>query len=234
MHLLVLGETSPTIQKVVQMTFPEPEFRVAVFEDGLALLDALGGLRPDAVLLDVDLPGADGCEVGRWLKSRPELRRAALVFLKGTFAALDPERLAGIDHRGVVQKPFDSEKLGAFVRDLIEREAAPVTLPEEPAFQAPPRPVPAAVAAGGRAARPARPVTPRIPPELLSDMSPEDLELLGIPQVPEAAAPPPAQPGIREELLAAEREIEKRVRARVLAELKDYVDSRLRDGGAGD
>lgn len=36
--------------------------------DGLAGIDAARELRPDVVLLDVQLPGADGFEVAEWLR----------------------------------------------------------------------------------------------------------------------------------------------------------------------
>lgn len=242
-YQFILAETSPTVQKIVQLVFPEPEFEVRVFEDGQELLNALPGLRPDAFLIALALPGKDGYEVGRYLHGREEFRRVPLAFLRGTFEPLDQERLLGIDHRGVIRRPFSSDKLGAFFRELIDGAASPPTLPEEPVFEEP-----------APAVRPGRSAAP---PETWAEPEPAAAETASAGAFvagfdPFREAPPGggsrtptssafedggfAEPGggaarpsgdLRREMLEAEREIEKRVRARVLAEVREYVESRL-------
>jgi DNA-binding response OmpR family regulator len=131
-YRIIVADPSPSVQKAVQLAFPEPEFRLFPFEDGADLLESIAGVRPDAVLLSLSLPGRDAFEVGRLLRSREELRRVPLVFLRGTFEVLDASRLAAADYDGIFQKPFDSERLAASVRELIEKRTWPSTLPEEP------------------------------------------------------------------------------------------------------
>ena len=181
-YTIVLADPSPSVQKAVQLAFAEPEFRLTAFEEGAALLEAVAGLRPDALLVSLTLPGRDGYDVARSLRSRKELAGVPLVGLRGTFEGLDAERKAPPEYDEIVAKPFDSERLAALVRELIARKTGPSTLPEEPL----------------------------------------------LPEGAGAAAPPPAETSpaairelVREEIGAMEREIEKRVRARVLAELKE-------------
>jgi len=132
-YKIILADPSPSVQRTVQLAFPEPEFRLFPVEDGAALLDAAGEVRPDAVLLSLSLPGRDPAELGRLLRGREDLRRVPLIFLRGTFESPDiPAALPEND--GVFQKPFDSERLAATVRELIEARAVPLTLPEEPVF----------------------------------------------------------------------------------------------------
>jgi DNA-binding response OmpR family regulator len=130
-YKIIVADASPSVQRTVQLAFPEPEFRLFPVEDGAALLDAAGEVRPDAVLLSLSLPGRDPGELGRLLRGRQDLRRVPLIFLRGTFESPDvPSALP--DNDGVFQKPFDSERLAAAVRELIEARAVPLTLPEEP------------------------------------------------------------------------------------------------------
>jgi DNA-binding response OmpR family regulator len=132
-YKIIVADASPSVQRTVQLAFPEPEFRLFPVEDGAALLDAAGEVRPDAVLLSLSLPGRDPGELGRLLRAREELRRVPLIFLRGTFESADiPAALP--DNDGIFQKPFDSERLAATVRELIEARAVPLTLPEEPVF----------------------------------------------------------------------------------------------------
>jgi len=130
-YKIIVADPSPSVQRTVQLAFPEPEFRLFPVEDGTALLEAAAEVRPDAVLLSLSLPGRDPGELGRLLRAREDLRRMTLVFFRGTFESQDvPSALP--DNDGVFQKPFDSERLAAAVRELIEARAVPLTLPEEP------------------------------------------------------------------------------------------------------
>ena len=52
---------------------------VAAVEDGEAALDAVDRLRPDIVLLDVQLPGMDGFEVAERLASSARPPRVVLI-----------------------------------------------------------------------------------------------------------------------------------------------------------
>jgi len=195
-YRIIAADPSPSVQKILQIVFPEPEFRLFPFEDGQELLDAAAGLEPDAVLLSPGLSGRDGYEVGRLLRARDEFKRVPILFLRGTFEAFDRERAAAAGSDEIFQKPFDSERLADSVRTLIVRKTGPSTVPEEPGPETP----------AGTAA---------FPPS--------------VPESPSAAGqlPGPVPPGLRDwvrkELVGTELEIEKRVRARVLADLKEWV-----------
>ena len=196
-YRIVLADASLSVQKALQLALPEPDFRLYCFEDGVACLNALPEIKPDAVLLSLGLPGRDGYDIGRFVKARDEYRAVPILFLRGTFEPLDEERLHGVDHKGVVQKPFDSEKLASTVRRLIESEISPATLPEEQALN---------LEAPGLAARP--------------DRRPRN----GAKSEP-AAFDNRVRDLVREEVAAAEREVEKRVRARVLQDVRELLGS---------
>jgi DNA-binding response OmpR family regulator len=132
-YKIIVADPSVSVQKTVQMAFPEPEFRLFPVEDGAELLSAVDEIRPDAVLISTSLPGRDPLEIGRLLRVREDTKDFVLFFLKGTFESLDPGKPVPAND-GVFQKPFDSERLAAVVRGLIEARAVPSTLPEEPVF----------------------------------------------------------------------------------------------------
>jgi DNA-binding response OmpR family regulator len=184
------------VQKALQLALPEPDFRLFCFDDGVACLNALPEIKPDAVLLSLGLPGRDGYDIGRFVKARDEYRAVPVLFLRGTFEPLDEDRLHGVDHKGVVQKPFDSEKLAATVRELIESEISPATLPEEHALN---------LGSPGSSAAP-----------------PERRPRSGAKAEP-AAFDNRVRELVREEVAAAEREVEKRVRARVLQDVRELL-----------
>jgi CheY-like chemotaxis protein len=85
------------------------EVRIAY--EGLGALDQARIETPDIVLLDIGLPGMDGYEVARALRSQPGLERTRLIALTGYGQDADRHRSsqAGFDHHFV--KPVDIQAL---------------------------------------------------------------------------------------------------------------------------
>ncbi len=195
-YKLVLADSSPSVQKVVRMAFSAPDFEVYVFEDGLEAASQLGEIGPDALLLSLSLPLKDGYELERDLAGREDFKKMGLIFLKNAFEPIDPDRIRGLEYDAIVQKPFDSERLALLVRDLIDRKKGPHSYPEESMIEEMP---------------PTGPLPPPEDPDLPLPRVDEDVE-------------EKIKAVVREEILAMERELEKRLRASLLAELKGWLE----------
>ena len=85
---------------------------VRVAHDGPSALELAWEFRPEVVLLDIGMPGMDGCEVARRLRQHPEFASTFVVALTGWGQESDRRRSqeAGIDRH--VVKPIDPDKLG--------------------------------------------------------------------------------------------------------------------------
>jgi two-component system, cell cycle response regulator DivK len=98
-------------------------YQVVEYEDGIEALEGVRRGRPDLVLLDVSLPGMDGCEVLSRLRAEPALSGLPVIALTAHAMAGDRERFLarGFDH--YVAKPIQDENdlLGAIERLLRQR-----------------------------------------------------------------------------------------------------------------
>jgi PAS domain S-box-containing protein len=93
---------------------------VHVAHDGEAALRLAETLRPQAVLLDVGMPGMDGYEVARRLRQRPGRDDLVIIAVTGYGAETDRRRAraAGFDHH--LTKPIELASLA----DLITRRGS--------------------------------------------------------------------------------------------------------------
>jgi signal transduction histidine kinase/ActR/RegA family two-component response regulator len=98
---------------------------VQVVYDGLAALEAIRGYRPAVVLLDLDMPGADGYQVARQIRQAPGLQATTLIALTGWGKAEDSRRSlqAGFDYHLV--KPVDVEAVQALLTSLPSQPRIP-------------------------------------------------------------------------------------------------------------
>jgi signal transduction histidine kinase len=96
--------------------------RTAAAYDGPSGLALARRLLPDAVLLDIGLPGMDGYEVARQLKAEAETRHIFVIALTGygKGADVDQAREAGIDHH--LLKPARPEDIFEQLAHLMSRK----------------------------------------------------------------------------------------------------------------
>lgn len=119
MQKILLIEDEPKIVKALEFAFQEEGFEFFSSLDGLSGLELAREIRPDLILLDVMLPGMNGIEVCRNLKSTEEYKAIPIVMLtalgdtESTVKALS----AGADD--YISKPFDFRELLARVRSHL-------------------------------------------------------------------------------------------------------------------
>ena len=107
-------DAARSLGMVLQMLQIEHE----VCFDGPTALDAVRRCRPDAVLLDIGMPGMDGYEVARQLHEDPANQDISLVAVTGWSQLQDKERTqqAGFSHH--FSKPVDIGALQALLGEL--------------------------------------------------------------------------------------------------------------------
>jgi CheY-like chemotaxis protein len=107
-----------------------------VVEDGVAALDYLrrnapfqDAIRPDLVLLDLNLPKKDGREVLAAMKQDDALRAIPVVILTTSQAEEDVLRAYNLNANCYVTKPVDFDQFMRIVRTIEEFWLNVVTLP---------------------------------------------------------------------------------------------------------
>jgi two-component system cell cycle response regulator DivK len=80
-------------------------FRVETARDGREAIEKARTLHPDLVLMDLSLPGIDGWEATRLLKSDPATKNIVVVALSAHALATEGERARAAGCDGFIAKP---------------------------------------------------------------------------------------------------------------------------------
>ena len=112
---VMIADDSPVIRAVVRAGLEAEGYEVLETEDGTAALEQCQRRPPDAILLDIIMPGLDGYEVLAQLKADPELSHIPVVFLTGRTSMDDVVAGLRAGAHDYLRKPFEPEELLARV-----------------------------------------------------------------------------------------------------------------------
>jgi len=112
-------DDEPAVQASLGRLLRQAGYDVDGVADGRQALAAIGETTPDAVVLDVMMPGLDGLEVTRRLRDMGD--RTPVLLLTARHQVSD--RVAGLDAGAddYLSKPFAAEELLARLRALLRR-----------------------------------------------------------------------------------------------------------------
>src|SRR5713226_2864419 len=120
---VLVVEDDPTVAEVVTRYLEREGFAVEAVGDGREALTRAEVHAPDLVVLDIMLPGIDGLEVCRVLRSR-----APVPVIMLTARGTEEDRVVGLELGAddYVAKPFSPRELTARVKAVLRRAQAPL------------------------------------------------------------------------------------------------------------
>jgi CheY-like chemotaxis protein len=119
-YRILVVDDSELVQELARMALAGGAgWKVQSVASGAAALAASSTLPPDAVLLDVEMPGMDGPATAAALRAQPATRRTPILFLTGHDDPAQRARLQALDVAGVLSKPFDVAALPGQVADAL-------------------------------------------------------------------------------------------------------------------
>jgi two-component system alkaline phosphatase synthesis response regulator PhoP len=119
---VLLVDDDPAIMRLLEVNFRISGFEIETATRGDDAVRRATSSPPDAIVMDVMMPGLDGYDVCRLLREEPSLARTPVVFL----TARPPDESDRIEELGPVDqvaKPFDPAGLVELVRTRIGEAA---------------------------------------------------------------------------------------------------------------
>jgi DNA-binding response OmpR family regulator len=128
---VLVVDDEPIVREVVVRYLEREGYRTLEAAHGDRARELLEQQPPDLVVLDVMLPGTDGLELCRWIRSR-----SALPVIMLTARGEEADRIVGLELGAddYVTKPFSPRELAARVRTVLRRSEATPAARERLAF----------------------------------------------------------------------------------------------------
>jgi DNA-binding response OmpR family regulator len=115
--VVLVVDDDPAITKLVSLCLRDEDFEVVTACDGSEALVREDEVQPDAIVLDLEMPGMDGASLFRELRTRGETEP---VLILSAYGARRVARELGAED--AMEKPFDPDELVSRVRTLVQSQ----------------------------------------------------------------------------------------------------------------
>lgn len=103
-------EDVPFNREIISLYLEQQDVELTEAETGTQALKILENLTPDLILMDIQIPEINGCEVTKIIRKNPKLKNIPVIALTANATSEDIERFAGVFEE-YLTKPISEEKL---------------------------------------------------------------------------------------------------------------------------
>ena len=110
-----------TIREIEVYTLTQTGFEAKGFADGLSMIEALKTEQPELIVLDIMMPGMDGIDVLKVIRSKPETRRIPVIM--ATAKGTEMDKIHGLDTGAddYLVKPFGVMEMVSRIKAVLRR-----------------------------------------------------------------------------------------------------------------
>jgi len=116
---ILVAEDDSGVRDLIRTRLNAAGFDTHTAVNGVEALLRIGELKPDALVLDINMPEMDGFGVLEALKDNPARARLPVLVLTARHAAEDVRRAVGLGAKDYLTKPFNDAQLLARVARLL-------------------------------------------------------------------------------------------------------------------
>jgi two-component system response regulator VicR len=119
---ILVVEDDKDIADLVKLVLETEDFVVDTVLDSVDAMERARSYKPDAILLDLTMPGIDGWEVFKMLRKDPELRRVPVAILTAKSEQFD--EMVGLhvmNADAYITKPFGKQELINKTHELFSK-----------------------------------------------------------------------------------------------------------------
>ena len=118
MARVLLVDDDPDLTAIVSHVLEAGGFEVAVAGNGQRGIEMAAELRPDLVIMDLNMPVMDGFEATRRIRSAPETASLPILVLTGKDESQNYDEIYEAGATGYLAKPIDFDRLLERVREM--------------------------------------------------------------------------------------------------------------------
>lgn len=127
---ILIVDDDNNIAELISLYMTKECYETMIVNDGESALEAVDSFHPNLILLDIMLPGIDGYQVCREVRSK---HSTPIIMLSAKGEVFDKVLGLELGADDYIEKPFDSKELVARAKAVLRRYKPAATATEQPA-----------------------------------------------------------------------------------------------------
>ncbi len=117
--IIMVVDDSITIRKVTERMLTRHDMKVVTAKDGIDAVSQLQEIKPDVMLLDIEMPRMDGYEVATHVRNDPRLVDLPIIMITSRSGAKHKDKAMEIGVNKYMGKPFQEDELLKNIHELL-------------------------------------------------------------------------------------------------------------------
>ena len=118
---IMVVDDSVSIRKVVSRLMEDQGWKAVTAKDGIDALEKLRDMKPDLIVLDIEMPRMNGYEFLGAVKAQSAYRDIPVAMLTSRTAAKHREKAISLGAKGFIVKPYNDDEFVNLVLELTDR-----------------------------------------------------------------------------------------------------------------
>jgi two-component system cell cycle response regulator DivK len=118
-RILIVEDTEDNRQ-IMRDLLTAAGYDVVEAHDGLVAAQTAAELRPELIVMDIQLPILNGYEATRLMRANPALRNVPIIAVTSYALSGDDEKARAAGCNGYIAKPFSPRQLLATIRGFLD------------------------------------------------------------------------------------------------------------------
>lgn len=118
---ILLVEDNAQNRYLANFLLEKAGLKIVAVENGVEALKLLQEMKPDLILMDIQLPDLDGYQVAARIKENPEINSIPIVALTSFAMPGDRKKAEALGFAGYIEKPIDPERFISQVQACLSK-----------------------------------------------------------------------------------------------------------------
>lgn len=120
---ILIVDDDEQVASYVQLSFTLNGYKVEWIKDGRIAVQKVREMLPDAIILDLKLPGTNGFRICEQLRLEPQTKGIPIIVVSGSWKdAQDRIKSLEVGADDFLTKPFDAQELMARIKRMLQRK----------------------------------------------------------------------------------------------------------------
>jgi len=129
---IIIIDDDPMTGELTKDILKDEGFNVFLIDDSITAIENIKKLKPKLVICDIMMPGINGMEIAKRIKSDPEIKNIKVIILSGKSYESEKQKALHIGVDYFISKPYEPPKLVEIIKSIIGESKNPPPPPSIP------------------------------------------------------------------------------------------------------